>query len=64
VGWLHCLVGHGQQLAGQGVQVDLVAQAGAERGDNLGGPVGADTSRLNGSAACWMTMGQLAGAAA
>ena len=29
-GGLHGLVDHGQQLAGQGGQVDLVAQAGAE----------------------------------
>jgi hypothetical protein len=26
-GWLHGLVDHGQQLAGQGGQVDLVAEA-------------------------------------
>jgi hypothetical protein len=26
-GWLHGLVNHGQQLAGQGGQVDLVAEA-------------------------------------
>jgi hypothetical protein len=41
VGRLHGLVDHGQQLAVQGVQVDLVAQAGAERGDGAGGVVAA-----------------------
>jgi hypothetical protein len=31
VGRLHGLVGHGQQLAGQAVQVDLLAQSAADR---------------------------------
>jgi hypothetical protein len=35
------LVDHGQQLGPQGVQVDLVPQAGAEGGDGLGGVVAA-----------------------
>ena len=41
VGWLHGLVDHGQDLGGQGVQVDLVAQAGAERLDHPAGVVAA-----------------------
>src|SRR5215204_602791 len=40
-GRLHGVVDHAQQLAGQGVQVDLVTQAGAEGGDRLGGVVAA-----------------------
>ena len=36
-GWLHGLVDYGQQLAGEGGQVDLVAQPGAEGGDGVGG---------------------------
>src|SRR4029453_4866889 len=35
-GWLHCLVGHRQQLGREGVQVDLVSQPGAEGLDGLG----------------------------
>jgi hypothetical protein len=31
LGWLHGLVDDGQQLAVQGVQVDLVAEAGRSR---------------------------------
>src|SRR5829696_9592444 len=38
-GWLHGLVDDRQQLAGEGVEVDLVAQAGGERLDGLGGVV-------------------------
>ena len=38
---LHGLVGHGQQLDGHAVQVDLLVQPIAERGDPLGGVVAA-----------------------
>ena len=41
LGWLHGLVDHRQQLAGQGGQVDLVAKVGAEGGDGVGGVVAA-----------------------
>jgi hypothetical protein len=41
LGRLHRLVDHGQQLGGQGVQVDLVAQAGREPLDGAGGVVAA-----------------------
>src|SRR6266511_1107043 len=40
-GGLHGLVDDGQQLGGQGVQVDLLAEAAAEGGDGLGGVVAA-----------------------
>jgi hypothetical protein len=33
---LHRLVGYGEQLSGEGVEVDLVAQAGAVGLDGLG----------------------------
>src|SRR6266536_6158070 len=50
LGRLHGLVDYGQQLAGQGVQVDLLAQPGAEPLDGLGGvvaaPVEAPVDRL------------------
>jgi hypothetical protein len=36
---LHGLVDHGLQLGRQGVQVDLLAEAGAERFDRAGGVV-------------------------
>jgi hypothetical protein len=52
---LHGLSGHRQQLGGQGVQVDLLAKAGAERLDGLGGvvatPVEAAVDRLLDAAA-------------
>jgi hypothetical protein len=38
---LHGLLHHRQQLAGEGVHVHLLAQAGAERLDRLGGVVAA-----------------------
>jgi hypothetical protein len=38
-GRLHGLVDHGQQFGVQGVQVDLAAEADAERLDGLGGVV-------------------------
>src|SRR5512132_474477 len=34
--WLHRLVSHREQLPGEGIEVDLVAQPGAERLDGLG----------------------------
>ena len=40
-GWLHGPVDHGQQLAVQGVQVHLVAEAGREPLDGAGGVVAA-----------------------
>ena len=39
LGWLHGLVHDRQQLAGEGVEVDLLAEAGGERLDGLGGVV-------------------------
>jgi hypothetical protein len=39
LGRLHRLLGHGQQLGGQGIQVDLLVQPAAERLDCLGGVV-------------------------
>ena len=41
LGRLHGLIDHGQQLDGQGVEVDLLVQPIAERGDPLGGVVAA-----------------------
>jgi len=41
LGRLHGLVGHGQQLGVEGVQVDLLARAVAERRELLGGVVAA-----------------------
>jgi hypothetical protein len=41
LGWLHGLVGHGQQLGSQGVQVDLLVQPIAEHRDRVGGVVAA-----------------------
>src|SRR5512133_366183 len=40
-GRLHGLLDHRQQLAGQGLQVDLLAQPPAERLDHAGGVVAA-----------------------
>jgi hypothetical protein len=51
-GRLHGLVDHHQQLGGQGVQIDLLAQMVAERRDPLGSVVAAPVERR--STACWM----------
>jgi hypothetical protein len=40
-GWFHGLVDHGQELVGQGVQVELLAQAGGEPLDGGRGIVAA-----------------------
>jgi hypothetical protein len=57
-GWLHGLVDHGQQLAGQGGQVELVAETGREPLHGAGGVVAAAVEvpvdqRLNPPRAGW-----------
>ena len=39
LGRLHRLLGHGEQLGREGVEVDLLAQPGTEGGHRLGGVV-------------------------
>jgi hypothetical protein len=56
--WLHGLMHHSEQLIGQAVEVDLLAESGAERLDRLGGvvlaSVKAPVDRLLDAATQWL----------
>jgi hypothetical protein len=52
--WLHGLVHHGEEVGAEDIELEVVAEAGAEAGDGLGGVVAAAVDGVLNQATQWL----------